>query len=164
MENQDKIEVIKTILDSESSKLPSDLGAVPTMRICGVFAEDFHPSIREIAVNRCSSRIENYLEALEDALGIEWMAADSDIEIDGMEFRVLTEDEREEAFTEACEQYADECLIPDLPASCSQYFDYEAFRHDCTFDGYGHVLNHYDGNELEAKTTDGNWVYIYRVC
>ena len=78
------------------------------------------------------------------------------------EYLVLTSDEAETAHDEALENYIDECILPECPPTIAPYFDRDAWKRDARYDGRGHVLASYDGDEHEVKI-DGEWFYIYRV-
>ena len=72
--------------------------------------------------------------------------ADSTFEYGCIEWRVLTDEEADAAFYEALQ--------------C--YFDRDAWKRDAQYDGRGHHLNHYDGEEYE-EVVNGTSYYIYRV-
>jgi hypothetical protein len=78
------------------------------------------------------------------------------------EYRVMTDDEADEAWDEYLTSYIDDCILPEVPEAFRNYFDEEAWKRDAKFDGRGHSLSPYDGNEHEVKI-DGEWFYIYRV-
>lgn len=78
------------------------------------------------------------------------------------EYAVLTEGEADRAWEAALDSYLDECVLPELPDSVRFYFDGEAWKRDARFDGRGHALSSYDGNEHEVKV-NGVWLYIYRI-
>ena len=83
-------------------------------------------------------------------------------EVDGEgEYMVLTDDEANDAWDESLDQYIDDCIIPELPEFAARYFDVEAWKRDAQYDGRGHSLSGYDGEENEIQV-DGTWFYIYR--
>lgn len=82
-------------------------------------------------------------------------------EVDGNEYRVLTDSEADEANDESIQNYIDECILPELPEQYQSYFDDEAFMRDARMDGRGHNLNYYDGTEYEEQI-NGTWYYIYQ--
>ena len=83
------------------------------------------------------------------------------IEVDGIEIYCLTDNEADDLWDNMIDDYIDDCVLPDLPEAYRFYFDDEAFKRDCSFDGRGHTIASYDGNETEVKI--GNeWYYIYR--
>ena len=84
-----------------------------------------------------------------------------DYEADGASYRVLTDDEADEAFDEALDSVLDDCILPDLDEVLQRYFDRDAWKRDASYDGRGHHLNHYDGCEDEV-TVNGVDYYIYR--
>ena len=69
--------------------------------------------------------------------------------------------EADEAMDEAIENYIDECVMFEIPKNLQNYFDYAAFKQEASYDGRGHWLSGYDGNEFEAKIGD-KWYYVYR--
>jgi hypothetical protein len=77
-----------------------------------------------------------------------------DFEADGEEWLILTEREADERWDEALESYIDECIIPELPEYLASYFDVEAWKRDARFDGRGHCLATYDGEEHELFAGD----------
>lgn len=69
-------------------------------------------------------------------------------EYEGAEYLVLTDEEADEAFSEAVESYVDDCT--DIPSNIRPYFDMEAFKNDVeAYDGRGRSLASYDGEERE---------------
>ena len=65
------------------------------------------------------------------------------------EFMILTETEADDLWDEQLENYIDENILPELPEAYRNYFDCEAWKRDAKFDGRGHTLSSYDGNEYE---------------
>jgi len=82
-------------------------------------------------------------------------------EFDGEEYAVLTDDEADIAWEESLQSYLDDCVYPELEGNLATYFDDEKWKRDARFDGRGHALGHYDGEEHEEKI-NGEWYYIYR--
>ena len=82
------------------------------------------------------------------------------------EYLVVTDDEADELWDEDLENYIEECILPELNERYQQYFDNEAWKVDARYDGRGHSLNRYDGNEDEETVYNENGVketyYIYR--
>lgn len=83
-------------------------------------------------------------------------------EAEGAEYEVLTDDEAYDKWDEALESYIEECILPELPANLANYFDSEKWKQDAQYDGRGHSLATYDGEENE-ETIDNVVYYIYRV-
>jgi hypothetical protein len=106
----------------------------------------------------------NYLE--EDADSIQVSSYDENLfEIGTREFLVVTDEEADELWEADLQNYLDECIYPELPKSMRFYFDDEAWKRDARYDGRGHSLNRYDGNEDEItiETEEGDYTfYIYR--
>jgi len=78
------------------------------------------------------------------------------------EWLVLTENEADGLWDEQLESYIDECILPGLPEAYRMYFDYEAWKRDAKFDGRGHSLSGYDGNEHEIFFPNGEFFLAYR--
>jgi hypothetical protein len=78
------------------------------------------------------------------------------------EYAVGTDAEADEAWEASLESYLEECVYPELPETMKNYFDDEAWKRDARFDGRGHSLSSYDGNENEAEA-DGETFYIFRI-
>lgn len=86
---------------------------------------------------------------------------DMTFEHDSAEYRVMTDEEADQAWEESLDNYLDECVMPELHGTLANYFDRDAWKRDAKFDGRGHSLSSYDGDEHEVKI-DGTWYYIYR--
>ena len=86
---------------------------------------------------------------------------DCEFETDEGDYLVYTDSEADDAEDEQLEQYIEDCVLHELPEAYRQYFDNEAFKRDCRFDGRGHTLSSYDGNENEEMVS-GTTYYIYR--
>jgi len=81
-------------------------------------------------------------------------------EADGGEYAVGTDSECDEAWNESLESYIDDCIMPEIKDEyIKQYFDTEKWKRDARFDGRGHSLSMYDGNEMEL----GNDLFAYRI-
>ena len=78
-----------------------------------------------------------------------------------VDYRVLTDDEADEAWEDSLNSYLEECVYPELPDNMARYFDDEAWKRDARIDGRGHSLSSYDGNEKE-ETVGGETFYIFR--
>lgn len=64
------------------------------------------------------------------------------------EYLVLTESEADEAWDESLDSYLDDCGVLDsIPENLRRYFNREAWKRDARFDGRGHYLAGYDGEE-----------------
>ena len=77
-------------------------------------------------------------------------------------YLVYTDDEANEAWEEALDHYLDDCVLPELPESAQQYFNIDDWKSDAKYDGRGHSLSMYDGEEHEV-TIKGTDYYIYRL-
>lgn len=78
-------------------------------------------------------------------------------ELGNQEYYVYTDNEADQAWDESLENYIDECILPELPEAYQYYFDNELWKSDARYDGRGHSLSAYDGNENE----EGEY-FIYR--
>lgn len=77
------------------------------------------------------------------------------------EYEVLTDEEANERWDEELDNYLEEYIYAELPEDVRCYFDYEEWKRDERFEGRGHSLAHYDGEE-NTETIDGETFYIYR--
>jgi len=111
------------------------------------------------------SRFIDRLEALAEVLEVdaeeilESPYRDETFEVNGGEYLVVTEEEANILWDESLENYIEDCIVPELPEAFRGYFDYEAWKRDARFDGRGHSLASYDGEELEAD----NGMVIFRI-
>jgi hypothetical protein len=78
------------------------------------------------------------------------------------DYMVLTDDEADEKWEESLENYLEECIYPELTGNLANYFDDEKWKRDARYDGRGHSLSSYDGNENE-ETANGTTYFIYRI-
>lgn len=83
------------------------------------------------------------------------------IEYGSEEYEVLTDEEADERWEDELQNYLEECVLPELPDNLQYYFDEEKWKRDARFDGRGHCLSRYDGNEEEITIEDETF-YIYR--
>ena len=97
--------------------------------------------------------------ALMEVADLDWSEAEQ--AIDDCDYYVYTDEQADEAFDLALEDYLDECILPELPESAQRYFDREAWKSDASCDGRGHTLAAYDGDELYTTILDTEY-YIYR--
>jgi hypothetical protein len=77
------------------------------------------------------------------------------------DYLVLTDEEADERWEESLDNYLQECIYPELTGNLQNYFDDEKWKRDARYDGRGHSLSGYDGNENE-ETVQGITFYIYR--
>lgn len=70
-----------------------------------------------------------------------------EISINGDDLLILTDSEADDREEEELDSYIDDCIIPELPECYQNYFDYDAWKRDAHFDGRGHIIARYDGNE-----------------
>tara|TARA_R100000789_G_C2932960_1_gene129732 strand:+ start:126 stop:482 length:357 start_codon:yes stop_codon:yes gene_type:complete len=77
------------------------------------------------------------------------------------EYLVLTDDEANDKWEEALDNYLEECVYPELSDPLKNYFDDEAWKRDARMDGRGHSLSSYDGCEHE-EVVGGGTFYIYQ--
>lgn len=77
------------------------------------------------------------------------------------EYIVATDEEADELWEEALDNYIEECILPELPKAYQNYFDDEKWKNDAKYDGRGTTLATYDGNENYVDV-EGTTYYIYR--
>jgi hypothetical protein len=108
--------------------------------------------------------------ALHLDLTLRELLVDNELEVDNdditftygrNEYKVMTDDEAEDAWDENLDSYIDECILPEIPIAYQYYFDDEKWKRDAKYDPRGSALAGYDGNENEEKV-NGSWYYIYR--
>lgn len=78
---------------------------------------------------------------------------------EGREYAIGTDLECDVALEEALDQYIDDCILPELPEFAARYFDTDSWKNDAEYDGRGHSLATYDGNEIELD----NDLFAYRI-
>jgi len=70
--------------------------------------------------------------------------------VDGAEYACGTDSEADAAWDQSLESYIDDCIMPEIKdENLRNYFDCEKWKRDAKFDGRGHSLSSYDGNEIE---------------
>ena len=80
----------------------------------------------------------------------------------GRDWMVLTDDEADDAFNKAVENYVDDCM--DIPSNIAPYFNMEAYREDVKMsEGRGPLLASYDGEEREEYGTTKELLFIYKL-
>lgn len=81
-----------------------------------------------------------------------------------IDYMVLTDEEADAKWEESLDSYLEECVYPELKkiGDLARYFDDEAWKKDARYDGRGHSLSSYDGNEYEV-IVEGETFYIYRI-
>lgn len=67
------------------------------------------------------------------------------------EYLVVTDSEADELWDQALNDYIEECILHELPEQYRFYFDEDKWKRDAHFDGRGHSLSSYDGNEEERQ-------------
>jgi hypothetical protein len=80
------------------------------------------------------------------------------ITTDSGEYVIGTDEEADIAQNMEFNRYLDDCIYPGLPGDIAHYFDEEAWKRDSRYDGRGHALSSYDGNEIEIAD-----LYAYRI-
>jgi len=82
------------------------------------------------------------------------------IDTESGEFAIGTDMEADEAWEDNLDNYLEECVYPELPESMVNYFDDESWKRDAKYDGRGHSLSSYDGDEVEFTSCD---LYAFRL-
>lgn len=129
----------------------------------GATQEEFDKSFEENVDIHNGDDIVAFLEGytkLEDEL-VQSSHDDSRIEYGNEEYLVCTDSEADDEWDAYMDSYIDDCVLCELPENYKMYFDSEKFKKDCSYDGRGHSLASYDGNENE-ETFEGETYYIYR--
>ena len=76
------------------------------------------------------------------------------------EYAVGTDDEADQSWDQYLDSYIDDCLMPEIKdETLRNYFDFEKWKRDARYDGRGHSLSSYDGNEIQL----GNDLYAFRI-
>lgn len=122
--------------------------------------------------NSLDAEDERYLVALawgrkndgQDCVGPDDVILDNgdEVKILAETYRILTEQEKEDAWDEALESYAEECV----PGYDGPYFDTKSWLSDAKIDGAGHTLATYDGHEHEycvSRPGGADWFFLFRV-
>ena len=78
--------------------------------------------------------------------------------VDGKEYAVGNDSECDDAWNQSLDSYLEECIYPELKGNLANYFDDEKWKRDAKFDGRGHSLSSYDGEEIEL----GGDFYAFR--
>ena len=77
------------------------------------------------------------------------------------EYDVMTDEEADDRWEEELDNYIDECVMPEIPSHLQNYFDEDKWKDDAKYDGRGHAISRYDGEEYE-EDVNGTTYYIYR--
>lgn len=77
------------------------------------------------------------------------------------EYLICTNDEADELWEAILDNYLEECIYSELIGNLKNYFDDKAWKRDAKYDGRGHSLSGYDGNENEETISEETF-YIYR--
>jgi hypothetical protein len=76
------------------------------------------------------------------------------------EYAIGTDAEADDAWDQSLDSYIDDCgLLDSVPENLRRYFDRDAWKSDARYDGRGHSLASYDGDEMELS--DG--FYAFRI-
>lgn len=84
------------------------------------------------------------------------------IEYSSQEYLVCTDSEADEKWNDSLDNYIEDCILPEIPKYLQDYFDTEKWKIDAKYDGRGHSLSSYDGDEKEMSI-NGETYYIYRL-
>lgn len=100
-----------------------------------------------------------YLNIDPDEIIVE--AYDDRYTVGNEEYLVCDDYTADKYWDEDLDNYIEECILSELPATYHMYFDDEKWKRDARVDGRGHSLNRYDGTE-EVETIKGTNYYIFR--
>ena len=92
-----------------------------------------------------------YSEAKEYLIVLDVPMADRDFEIDGMEFRIIHNDDIWDIFVEEIKDIVNDCYdlkLDDVPGFIALTIDWEQTAENAFVDGYGHTFSLHDGSEL----------------
>ena len=79
--------------------------------------------------------------------------------VDGKEYAVGNDSECDDAWNQSLDSDLEELVYPELKGTVAEnYFDDEKWKRDAKFDGRGHSLSSYDGDEIEL----GGDFYAFR--
>jgi len=78
------------------------------------------------------------------------------------DYLVLTDSEAEDKWEEALNNYLEDCIYPELTGNLANYFDDDKWKQDARYDGRGHSLASYDGEEHEESVNNTTY-YIFRI-
>lgn len=81
--------------------------------------------------------------------------------IEDGDYEVMTDIEADDRWEEELDGYLQECIYPDLPENMRYYFDDEKWKQNARYDGRGHSISRYDGEEHEQRV-GSDVFYIYR--
>jgi hypothetical protein len=92
---------------------------------------------------------------------------DNILEYEGAEYLVVNDETADELWEQSLDNYLEECISPEFTGNLSSYFDDEKWKRDARYDGRGHSLSSYDGNENYEDVTNDltgqtETFYIYR--
>ena len=78
---------------------------------------------------------------------------------DGGEYAVGTDDEADSALDQSLDSCIEECIMPEIKdKTLKRYFDVASWKSNARYDGRGHWISSYDGNEIDL----GGGFYAYR--
>ena len=67
-------------------------------------------------------------------------------------YAIGTDSEADDAWDQSLDSYIDDCgLLDSVPENLRRYFDRDTWKSDARYDGRGHSLASYDGDELELN-------------
>ena len=122
-------------------------------------AEDYPPE--DYTEEEIEQAKQDAIEEITDELDAIVNDSDNVYSYFGEEYEVLTDNEADDRWEEELDNYIEECIMPELPEHLQNYFDEDAWKSDAKYDGRGHSISRYDGNEYE-ETVNGTTYYIYR--
>ena len=122
-------------------------------------AEDYPPE--DYTEEEIEQAKQDAIQEVTDELDSIVETCDNNFDYYGEEYEVLTDNEADDRWDEELDNYIEECVMSQLPKHLQSYFDEDAWKRDARYDGRGHFLSHYDGDECE-ETVNGTTYYIYR--
>ena len=82
------------------------------------------------------------------------------IDSDSGEYAIGTDNDADDAWEQSLDRYLEECVYPELHETMVNYFDDESWKRDARYDGRGHSLSSYNGDEIEFSKCD---LYAFRL-
>lgn len=133
-------------------------GCLPDSEASGPFESE-----AEAIQDAGGGEYEDYIIALAEELGCEPSEIEEErhdyyglkvLSYGREEYAIGTDEEAEEAWDQALDSYLDDCGVLDsIPENLRRYFDRDAWKREARYDGRGHALAGYDGDEM--KLSDG---------
>jgi len=90
----------------------------------------------------------SYSEAKEALEQIDENIVDYSLELDGNEYRIISDGSIEEIYEDEIKSICEDCYELNLPDFMTNCIDWAQVASNCLADGYGHTFSSYDGSEV----------------